>query len=312
MKTAFLYAGQGSQKVGMGEDLYSEFPEFKEVFDNVSLDFDLKGLCFRDPNKQLGQTRYTQPCMVAFACGVTKILQNKGIKPDMVAGLSLGEYSALQAAGVWSVEEAIKLASFRGKAMTEAAKDIDSGMVAVIGMNKNSLQECVSKARDIGQVYICNDNCPGQLVIGGEKNAVERAALMAKEKGAKMCVPLNVSGPFHTPFMRDAGEKLALFFEKISFAEEKIPVVFNCIGRERTKEESVQELLVKQVQSEVKMTDSISYMLDREIRKFVEIGPGKVLTGFVKQCAKEKNISNIECITLEKPEDIKKYIEDNK
>ncbi len=305
MKTAFLYAGQGSQHKGMGKDLYVDFPEFKEVFDEASLSFDLKETCFENPDERLGETKYTQPCMVAFACGVTAILKKDNLTPDYAAGLSLGEYSALQAAGVWSAADAIKLTAFRGEAMTKAAEGVCSGMTAVMGLDAETLQTCVEDARDAGVVSICNDNCPGQLVIGGEKDAVEKAAAIAKERGARRCVPLNVSGPFHTSFMKAAGDMLADYFKGVTFAEERIPVVFNLTGRERTKEESVQFLLEQQVQSGVRMTESINYMLDAGVRRFVEIGPGKAFSGFVKRCAKEKGIGDVVCIPVETSEDVK-------
>ncbi len=304
MKTAFLYAGQGSQHKGMGEDLYRDYPEFKEVFDKAGLPFDLKELCFTDAEGKLNETKYTQPCMVAFACGMTQILRNNGIVPDMVAGLSLGEYSALQAAGVWSAEDAIRIAAFRGEAMTKAAEGITPGMTAVMGLDRDALGACVREAEDAGVVSICNDNCPGQLVIGGEKEAVEKAAAIAKEHGARRCVPLNVSGPFHTVFMKEAGDALAGLFREVPFAPEQVPVVFNLIGRERTEEETVQYLLEQQVQNGVRMTDSLNYMLDCGVKRFIEIGPGKALTGFVKRCAKEKNINDIVCIPIETSEDV--------
>ncbi len=306
MKTAFLYAGQGSQHKGMGADLYRDYPEFKEVYDNASLDFDLKEMCFEDPQGELSKTKYTQPCMVAFACGMTRILKNKGIKADVLAGLSLGEYSALQAAGVWNAEDAVKLAAFRGNAMTKAAEGVEAAMTAVMGLGAEELQSCVDEAGDMGIVSICNYNCPGQIVIGGEKKAVDKASDIAKEKGAKRCVPLNVSGPFHTAFMKSAGDDLKKYFESINFSEEEIPVVFNLTGRGRKDDETVQDLLVGQVQNGVKMTDTLNYMLDNGVRRFIEIGPGKALTGFVKRCAKEKGINDIECITLETSEDIAK------
>ncbi|MCR5272277.1 MAG: ACP S-malonyltransferase [Lachnospiraceae bacterium] len=311
MKTAFLYAGQGSQHKGMGEDLYKDFPEFKEIFDNADVDFDIKKMCFEDPDGELSLTKYTQPCMVAFACGMTNILKNRGIKPDMLAGLSLGEYSALEAAGVWDENEAIKMVAFRGNAMTEAAKGVDTKMVAVMGLSKEALQEVVNEAKEEGIVSICNDNCPGQIVIGGEAKAVDKAAEIAKEKGAKRCMPLNVSGPFHTAFMKSAGDELEKYFKNTEFKKEQIPVVFNLTGRERTEEESVQTLLVKQVQNGVQMTDSLNYMLDKGVRRFVEIGPGKALTGFVKRCAKEKGIGDITCVTLETSEDVQKFVSEN-
>lgn len=312
MKTAFLYAGQGSQHKGMGADLYNDFKEFKEVYDNANLDFDLKEMCFEDPEEKLNLTKYTQPCMVAFACGVTNILKNNGFKPDMVAGLSLGEYSALEAAGVWDASEAIKMVAFRGEAMTKAAEGVEAAMTAIIGMSKEDLAVCVEKAADAGVVSICNDNCPGQIVIGGEKPAVDAVAALAKEAGAKRCMPLNVSGPFHTAFMKAAGDDLAKYFETVEFNQPQIPVVYNVVGREKTADETIQKLLEMQVQNGVQMTDSINYMLDAGVRNFVEIGPGKALTGFVKRCAKAKDIADINCTVLETSEDIKAFIESDK
>ncbi|WP_026528231.1 ACP S-malonyltransferase [Butyrivibrio sp. VCD2006] len=309
MKTAFLYAGQGSQHKGMGEDLYRDFEEFREVIDGADASFDIKQMCFEDPDGKLSKTKYTQPCMVAFASGVTAILNKNGKKPDYLAGLSLGEYSALQAAGVWDSKKAISLAAFRGEAMTKAAEGVEAGMTAVMGLSEEALQKCVDEAKSEGVVSICNDNCPGQIVIGGEKKAVEKAAEIAKENGAKRCIPLNVSGPFHTKFMSAAGDALKDYFNDIEFSEEKIPVVFNVSGKEKGETETTQELLVKQVQSGVKMTQTIEYLLDKGVRRFVEIGPGKALTGFVKKTAKEKEISDIECITLETSEEVKSYIE---
>lgn len=309
MKTAFLYAGQGSQHKGMGEDLYKDYPEFREVFDGVKTDFDIKELCFEDPKGELSKTQYTQPCMVAFACGVTKILNNLGIKPDILAGLSLGEYSALEASGVFSANDAVDIASFRGKVMTKSSDGVDAGMTAVMGLTRAELQECVDEASKMGVVSICNDNCPGQLVLGGERTAVAVAAELAKNRGAKRCVLLNVSGPFHTTFMAKAGDELSKYFNGTNFNEEKIPVVFNLLGRERNSDENVKDLLIGQVQNGVKMRQSINYMLDKGVRRFVEIGPGRVLTGFVKKCAKEKNIEDIECFCVETKQDVEKLAE---
>ncbi len=304
MKTAFLYAGQGSQHKGMGEDLYRDFPEFKEVFDQAPVDFDIKEMCFFDPEGKLSKTEYTQPCMVAFACGMTRILERKGIRPAFAAGLSLGEYSALSAAGVWPAEEAIRMTAFRGKAMTKAAEGVEAAMTAVMGLDVKTLEACVEEAKDLGVVSVCNDNCPGQLVIGGEKSAVEKASSIAKERGARRCVPLNVSGPFHTSIMKDAGDALAEYFKDVTFEEERIPVVFNLTGRERAKDETVPFLLEQQVQNGVQMTASINYMLDQGVQRFIEIGPGKALSGFVKRCAKEKGMNDIICISLETSEDV--------
>ncbi len=285
VKLGFLYAGQGSQHPGMGADLYEAFPAFREVFDaaQAEVDFDLKRTCFEDPEGVLNQTRYTQPCMVAFAAGLTAVLREKGIAPSAAAGLSLGEYSALHAAGVFDARTAVRLAVFRGKAMEEAAQGHDSAMMAVLGVDREPLQEACEEAADLGTVVIANYNCPGQLVIGGDKAAVEKAAALAKERGAKRCLPLKVSGPFHTPLMKPAGEALEEYFQSVAFGEMEIPVIFNCLGREKGAEDSVPALLVRQVQSSVYMEDSIRRMADLGLDALVEIGPGKALSGFVKK-----------------------------
>ena len=184
MKLAVLYAGQGAQHPGMGKEFYESSPAFRAAFDSAALDFDLHRVCFEDPDGVLNQTEYTQPCMVAFACGVTAVLAEHGVQPDVVAGLSLGEYSALEAAGVFTAKQAIELAAYRGKAMADAAKGITCGMTAVLGLDRTALSACCEQASALGCVQICNYNCPGQLVIGGEKAAVDKAAELAKAAGA--------------------------------------------------------------------------------------------------------------------------------
>ena len=285
MKLGFLYAGQGSQHPGMGMDLYQAFPAFREVLDRAALqvDFDLKEVSFTDSRSLLNQTRYTQPCMVAFAAGLTAVLRERGIVPSAAAGLSLGEYSALHAAGVFDARTAVRLAAFRGRAMEEAARGHDSAMMAVLGLDREPLQAACEAAADLGTVVIANYNCPGQLVIGGDKAAVEKAAALAKERGAKRCLPLKVSGPFHTPLMKPAGEALEDYFKGVAFGEMEIPVIFNCLGREKGAEDAVPALLVRQVQSSVYMEDSIRRMADLGLDALVEIGPGKALSGFVKK-----------------------------
>lgn len=285
VKLGFLCAGQGSQRPGMGADLYEAFPAFRRVFDaaQADLDFDLKRTCFQDPDGVLDQTRYTQPCMVAFAAGLTAVLKEKGIVPSAAAGLSLGEYSALHAAGVFDAETAVRLAAFRGKAMEAAAQGHDSAMTAVLGLDREPLQAACEAAGDLGTVVIANYNCPGQLVIGGDKAAVEKAAALAKERGARRCLPLKVSGPFHTPLMKPAGEALEAYFKGVTFGQPEIPVLFNCLGREKGAEDSIPALLVRQVQSSVYMEDSIRRMAELGLDALVEIGPGKALSGFVKK-----------------------------
>ena len=285
MKLAFLYAGQGSQHAGMGQDLYEAYPLFRQILDDAPVDFELKKLCFEGPEDQLSQTRYTQPCMVAFAAGITALLKERGIVPQAAAGLSLGEYSALQAAGVFTPREAIALAAFRGKAMEEAAQGMESAMYAVLNLDRNTLEEVCRKASEKGPVYLANYNCPGQIVIGGNREGAEEACRLALEAGARRCLPLKVSGPFHTPLMAPAGKALEEHFAGLTFGEMAFPVYFNCLGRPKTAEEAIPQLLVRQVQTSVYMEDTIRHMADAGIDTIVEVGPGKALSGFVKKTA---------------------------
>lgn len=283
MKLGFLYAGQGSQHPGMGRDLYDAYPAFRQVFDEAETDFDLRRVCFEDPEGVLSRTRYTQPCMVAFAAGLTAVLRERGIHPAAAAGLSLGEYSALHAAGVFDAQTAIRLVSFRGKVMEEASAGLSCSMTAVLGLDREPLRDVCREAAALGVVEIANYNCPGQLVIGGERAAVEQAAMLALERGAKRCLPLRVSGPFHTSLMAPAGQKLRDYFRNISFSEPQIPILFNCLGRQRQAAEAIPELLVRQVQSSVYLEDSIRAMANLGLSAVIEIGPGKILSGFVRK-----------------------------
>lgn len=285
MKLAFVYAGQGSQHVGMGEDFYQQFPQFAKLFDRAPVDFDLKKLCFAGPEEQLSQTRYTQPCMAAFAVGVTDLLYQEGIRPQVAAGLSLGEYSALYAAGVFSRETVVSTVAFRGRAMEEAAAGLECGMTAVLGLDRENLLAACEKAQELGVVQICNYNCPGQLVLGGEKAAVDRAADLAKAMGAKRCMSLKVSGPFHTCLMKPAGDALAAHFKTIDFQPMALPVYFNCLGGPMDAGDNIPALLERQVQSSVYWEDTIRRMEAEGVDTVVEIGPGKALSGFFKKTA---------------------------
>ena len=285
MSLAFLYAGQGSQHPGMGADLYEAHPAFRAVLDAAGVDFDLKTTMFTDPDGVLNLTEYTQPCMVAFAAGMTALLAERGIVPDYAAGLSLGEYSALQGAGVFTAPQAIALAAFRGMAMAAAAAGRPCGMTAVLGLDREKLQEACRQAAGAGVVEIANYNCPGQLVIGGEQAAVDKAAALAKELGAKRCLPLKVSGPFHTSLLAPAGDALREKFRETAFGAMRIPVLFNCLGREMGPEDTIPALLGKQVQTSVYMEDTIRRLAELGVDTIVEIGPGKALIGFVKKTA---------------------------
>lgn len=299
MSLAFLYAGQGSQHPGMGADLYEAHPAFRAVLDTAGVDFDLKTTMFTDPDGVLNLTEYTQPCMVAFAAGMTALLAERGIVPGYAAGLSLGEYSALQCAGVFTAPQAISLAAFRGKAMAAAAAGRPCGMTAVLGLDREKLQEACRQAAGAGVVEIANYNCPGQLVIGGEKAAVDKAAELAKAAGARRCLPLKVSGPFHTRLMAPAGDALAERFKTERFREMQIPVLFNCLGREKADADTIPDLLVKQVQSSVYMEDTLRRLGELGVDHILEVGPGSALSGFVK-----KTLPGVPCASVETPEQL--------
>ncbi len=309
MKIGFLYAGQGSQHVGMGKDFYEAYPVFRETMDRVKADFDVKQVSFEGPAETLNETKYTQPCMVAFAVGLTRVLAEMGIKPDAAAGLSLGEYSALYAAGVMTEEQVVPLVGFRGAVMQKAAEGRDTKMIAVLGLDREKVFEGTARvAEEMGDSGLiaepANFNCPGQITVSGDAAAVDRAAEVLKELGAKRCLPVKVSGPFHTSLMKPAGDMLRQRFESESFGEMQIPVIFNAIGREKTAEETIPALLEKQVQSSVYFEDTLRVMKDMGVELFVEIGPGSTLSKFV-----QKTTPDIPCVAIDKVEDLKKLKE---
>jgi len=290
MKLAFLYAGQGAQIPGMGKDLYEENEVFKNTIDRCAgaceNTMDLKAVMFSSPMEVISKTEYTQPAMGAFAAGITNVLFAKGIRPQVSAGLSLGEYSALYASGVFDEETLIKLLIKRGRYMQEAAKGVSAKMSAVLGLEREGIKRAVNEAAQLGKVEISNYNSTGQTVIAGEEKAVEKTKELCLLYGAKKCMDLNVSGPFHTSYMEGAGVKLEKEFEKTTFGDEKIPVIYNAVARERREGETIAELLVKQVKSSVYMEDTILLLEKSGIDTVIEIGPGKVLSGFIRRTAK--------------------------
>ena len=296
-KTAFLFAGQGSQHVGMGRDLYEAYPVFREAIDGAHLDFDLRSLMFEGPDEQLSQTRYTQPCMVAFAAGMTAVLDE----------LSLGEYSALAAAGVFEPQQAIQLAAFRGSAMARASEGRACAMVSILGLAREAVESAVELAAAAGQgtIEVSNYNCPGQTVIAGDASAVELAAAAARDAGARRCIPLHVSGPFHTSLLHSAGDALHERFKEEPFGEMRVPVLFNCLGHEIGAGDSIPALLERQVQSAVRMEDTITRLVELGVDRVIEVGPGKVLSGLVRRCTKA-----IHCVSIETREDVESLKEE--
>ncbi|MHC5227245.1 ACP S-malonyltransferase [Enterococcus sp. LJL99] len=294
MKTAFVFSGQGAQYVDMGKELYEQEAIVRETFKEASdvLGYDMADLCFTE-NDRLNETSYTQPAILTVSIAFYRLLKEKGYQPDVVAGLSLGEYSALVVSGGLSFKEAVALVAKRGRFMTEAAPTGTGKMVAIMNADRSLIEECCNEASTEGIVSPANYNTPQQIVIGGEVGAVDKAVELLKEKGVKRMIPLKVSGPFHTALLQPAANQLATELAKTNFADLQIPVISNTTA-EVMEQAEIKNLLEKQVMSAVLFADSIETMKSMGIDTIVEIGPGKTLTGFIKKIDKEIKTARVE------------------
>ena len=303
MSTAFIFPGQGAQVVGMGKDFYEKYEVSREVYDKASelLGLDMKALCFEE-NENINITEYTQAALLTTSVAMLRVLEEKGVKPDVCAGLSLGEYCALVASDVMSFEDAVKTVRQRGILMQEAVPLGIGAMCAVIGLDGSVIKETCDS---IDGVSVANYNCPGQIVISGKKEAVEEAADKLKEAGAKRCMMLNVSGPFHSPMLVEAGEKLYEVLKNVELNDKfEIPYVTNVTAEYVTDTAAVKELLRDQVSSSVMWQQSMEKMIENGVDTFVEIGPGKTLAGFMKRIKKD-----VTMITITSVDDIEKAVE---
>lgn len=303
MSTAFIFPGQGAQAVGMGKDFYENSPLSRGVFDRAAelLGLDMKALCFEE-NENINITEYTQAALVTTSVAMLKVITDRGIKPDVCAGLSLGEYCALVASGAMSFDDAVKTVRQRGILMQEAVPVGIGAMCAIIGLDGQIIADICDA---IDGVSVANYNCPGQIVISGKKEAVEAAAEKLKEAGARRCVMLNVSGPFHSAMLEEAGEKLYEVLKDVELKEFDIPYVTNVTAEYVTDTKDIKELLKKQVSSSVKWQQSVENMIGAGVDTFIEIGPNKTLSSFVKKISKEVKIYNIE-----KWEDVDKLVKE--
>ena len=290
-KLAFIFPGQGAQKAGMGKDFYENSEAARSFFDQAQkiLDFDLKEMCFGE-HEELNLTEYTQPCMVSVCLAIMRELKKRGINPDITAGLSLGEYAAVAAAGGMNELDAIKLVRRRGILMQSTVPAGEGAMAAVLGLDAKKIEEILESFEN---VWIANYNCPGQIVITGLTNEVQQASLALKEAGAKRVVELKVSGPFHSLLLKPAGEALLKEMESMSFSTLQVPYVANATAEIVTDSKKISTFFAKGIYSSVRWQQSIETMLENGVDTFVEIGPGKTLAGFMRKIAPKATVYNV-------------------
>lgn len=294
-KIAFIYPGQGAQKAGMGKDFYENSPLARDIYDRASecLELDMRALCFEE-NDLLDQTEYTQAAMVTTCLAMTAVLNEQGAEADVTAGLSLGEYCAIAEAGAMDLLDAIRLVRVRGQLMQHTVPTGEGAMAAVLGMDADQIDAVIEP---IANVTVANYNCPGQIVITGGTAGIEQASKTLKEAGARRVVSLNVSGPFHSPMLRSAGEKLGKELSAVQLGELKIPYVTNVTAEYMTDSSEIRELLTRQVYSPVRWEQSIRKMIAQDVDTFVEIGPGRTLTGFLRKI--DRNVTVYQVNTWE-------------
>ncbi|MCP3026156.1 ACP S-malonyltransferase [Halobacillus sp. A5] len=305
-KVAYIFPGQGSQEVGMGKQMYETYSDVKQLFDQAdeALQYSLTSLMFEGPGEELTKTENAQPALLLNSAGITKVLEQEGVTPVMTAGHSLGEYSALVAAGSLQPDDAVQLVHTRGKLMEEAVPAGQGAMAAVLGIERGEIENVLSQLDDSEPVDLANINCPGQIVISGTAKGVEEASRLLKEAGAKRVLPLNVSGPFHSRLMAPASEELASNLKQAAISRAQCPVYANVTAEPVEQEDEIEQLLVKQLYSPVRFEEILEKFVAADLDAIVEVGQGKVLSGLVKKVNRRTKT-----FSIQDPESLQSFVE---